>query len=199
MILLTAGTLYVVKVDMPMGMMPTRLGLWKLSLRDTMAHPITGWGLDSFRTRTEWKPHVYAINATRVGDNVHVDLWDNPHSLYVSLPFEWGWISILLLIGYLRQLVIWFQKSEKEPNTIALMGFMVSLMIVNAAQFPMFLARSACYIVPMAAIYEIQTRSKWKNKGEKHIGFMKRMGLKILNVIGKWLSCHCGKKTIIAK
>ena len=162
-ILLLLGTLYVVKVDMPMGMMPNRIHQWKLVLKDAKKHPITGWGLDSFRNITDTKKHIYAMNySERVVDGQkrqHFDYWDNPHNLYVSLAFEWGIIAFILLIGYLRQCGLWFIRAIKEPNTLALAGFLLVFFLLSFAQFPIFLARLACFIVPIFALWEIQVRN----------------------------------------
>lgn len=62
-IALILGTVYVVKVDNPMGMMNTRPPMWKMAIKDTiygfkvneqeqsplLRNPFTGFGLDSFR------------------------------------------------------------------------------------------------------------------------------------------------------
>lgn len=150
------ATAYVVKVDMPMGHMPTRTNQWKLVVHDCTIHPILGWGLDSFRNMTEKKKHVYAMNPND-GSN-GIDYWDNAHNLYIQMWFEWGLIALLLLIGYIRQCSIWFKSAIKEPNTLAITGSLIVFFIVSMAQFPMFLARAACFIIPLFALYEIQTR-----------------------------------------
>ena len=152
------GGLYVAKVDMPMGHMDTRTNQWKLALRDCTIHPVLGWGIDSFRNITEKKKHIYAMNYTQKGNAQHFDYWDNAHNLYIQLWFEWGILGLLCLIGYIRQCVIWFGRSVKDPNTLAVTSAMLVFYIVSIAQFPMFLARTACFIIPMFALAEIAWR-----------------------------------------
>lgn len=156
--IVTLGVLYVVFVDMPMGTLPDRLYLWKLTLRDCIIHPISGWGLDSFRGYTELKKHVYVMNMTPLPNGVGYNIWDNPHNLYVSLFFEWGILGLIFLGGYLRQCGIWFHKSIKSPNTLAIGGLLLAFFCVSFAQFPMFLARCAVIIIPCFGLYEIQCR-----------------------------------------
>ena len=89
---------------------------------------------------------------------IHMQYWDNAHNLYVQLAFEWGFLALLLLGGYIRQLVLWFNNAIKDRNTVALMGFVLVFFIVNIAQFPLFLARVACFCIPLLALTEIQIR-----------------------------------------
>lgn len=160
-VLLMGGAFfYAFKVDATPTSVELRLVAWSGILEDTIIHPVTGWGLDSFRKVTEKKKHIYAMNPTKTPKgNIHLELLDNPHNLYISLMYEWGILGLILLGGYLRQCGLWFQKAIKEPNTIALAGFGVVLLIVSIAQFPMFLARMCVIIIPMAGLYEIQTRT----------------------------------------
>ncbi|MBU2249613.1 MAG: hypothetical protein KKD77_22895 [Gammaproteobacteria bacterium] len=154
--LVLLGTAYIVKVDAPMGMLPTRIHQWKMALTDARVHWVSGWGLDSFRTPTSWKPSVYAMNATINPDgSKYAAVWDNPHNLYVSLVYEWGILGILLLIGYMRQLVMSYGAARKDPETVALAGFLIVFFIVSLAQFPIFLARTAAFIIPAFALFEV--------------------------------------------
>ena len=89
-ILLITGSLYVIFVDSPMGMMGNRLPLWKMALKDTvfgynlrepklqspyLRNPFTGFGLDAFRNG----PIMYfkicdtetTIRGIRIGDKVY--------------------------------------------------------------------------------------------------------------------------------
>ena len=149
------GSLYVIKVDAPMGTLNTRPRQWKVVLRDCTKHPIAGWGLDSFRNFTQLKKINYADSITRVGNIVHVVQWDNPHNLPISLFFEWGIIGLLLLGGYTRSCIIKFRRSVKSPNVLALSGFLLVFFIVSLAQFPMFLGKFAIFIIPCFALFEI--------------------------------------------
>jgi O-antigen ligase len=152
------GGLFVKFIDMPMAMMPTRLFQWQMTLRDCIVHPVTGWGLDSFARETAWKPFVYAMNpGLNSTGGMHVDHWDNCHNLYVQTMYEWGLVGLLILVGYVRGCFLRFSKAIKDPNTVAMGAFLVVLLIVNIAQFPMFLSRTACFIIPIMALFEIQT------------------------------------------
>lgn len=159
LLLMGSAIIYAFKVDSTPTSIDLRLVAWRGVLEDTVIHPVTGWGLDSFANVTEKKKHLYMLNPIKTPEgNVHMEFMDNPHNLYISLMFEWGIFGLIFLIGYLRQCRIWFMRAVKEPNTIALAGFGLVVIIVSIAQFPMFLARMVALIVPMAALFEIQCR-----------------------------------------
>ena len=159
-ILLIGGTFYALKIDNPKSSIEARLYQWKLVLNDSLVRPFTGWGLDSFRHITKEKKQIYVTNARLEGKELQVSKWDNPHNLIVSLMFEWGGIAIFLLIGFLRQYVLWFKNAIKTPVAVGLAGFILVTFIVSMAQFPMWLARSAVLIIPVFALFEIEVRPK---------------------------------------
>lgn len=151
-----AGTgLYIRKVDKPDI---ARFDVWYLAMRDGMVHPVTGWGMDSFRQATKKKQHIYAIKTENKEGKMHIDWWDNPHNLYVSLFFEWGILGWILLLGYLRQCAVWFIRAEKDANTVGIAGVGIVLLLVSFAHFPLFLGRFVVFLIPLGAMLEIQTR-----------------------------------------
>ena len=153
------GGLYLKYVDRP-GL--ERLSMWHMVLKDAKLHPVTGWGLDSYRNFTKEKQHIYLMNLrqTQRSENkvVSSDFWDNPHNLFISVFFEWGIVGLFLLGGYLRQLGIWFKNAVKEPNTLALAGAGLVILFVSMGHFPIFLARLAVVIIPIFALFEVQVK-----------------------------------------
>ena len=160
-VLLIGGAIfYAFKVDSTPTSINLRLVAWRGILEDTVIHPVTGWGMDSFRNITAQKKHLYVMNPTQTPKgNMYIDFLDNPHNLYISLMFEWGVLALIILGGLLRQYGLWFHKAIKAPNTIALAGFMIVALVVSFAQFPMFLSRIAVLIVMGAALFEVQVRT----------------------------------------
>ena len=153
------GFLYIKYVDFPQGIMGTRLGQWKLTLHDATIHPITGWGLDSFRNITTLKPYIYSMGLDKVTTNTfRVDKWDNAHNLYIQVFYEFGIIGLILLFGYLRSLHIYFKERRQDlsNNTIGLYGAILAILVVSIAQFPLYLAAFAAFVVPIFALYEIE-------------------------------------------
>jgi len=104
------------------------------------------------------KSFEYIINPEKIGNWVKVNKWDNPHNLVISLLFEFGLFGLVFLIGYLRQLSIWFRRAVKEPNTIALAGFLIGVLIISMGHFPLFLARIVVFVIPCAALLEINLK-----------------------------------------
>lgn len=151
-ILIISGLIYLKNVD-KLGL--ERLPQWKRVLSDCMAHPITGWGLDSFRNFNAYKDFRYMQTNLKFSDSRFITYWDNPHNLYISLFFEFGFIGLFLLAGFLRQNVLRFQKVIKDSNIIGLAGFILVFLGVSMGHFPIFLARCAIFIIPMFALFEI--------------------------------------------
>jgi len=144
-----AAACFLIFFDMP-GM--ERMNVWKTTMNDINHHPLMGWGMDSFRRYTETKPFVYVQGP----QDSALSRWDNPHNIILSLLFEFGIISIFLLGGYTRQLSLSFNKTAKEPNTIALAGFLMAFFLVSLAHYPIFLARMVPIIIPCFALFELQ-------------------------------------------
>lgn len=145
---------YVIKVDIPMGMMGTRPKMWKVVMRDAAKHPVIGHGLDSFRHFTAKSKEKYCENIEKTSKGWHVTVWDNPHNLLITLAFEFGFLMWILLGGYLRDCLIAFRRSAKDKNTLALAGFVMVFFIVSMAQFPICLAAMAVIIIPGIAMLE---------------------------------------------
>ena len=164
--LILAGSLYFVFVDRPND---RRLVQWNTLLKHCMIHPVTGWGLDSYRNISVRKNFnfldhelnfVDVVNKTTGGmprDMRFIRYWDNPHNLYISLFFEFGIIGLFLLFGYLRQDAIRFKNAVKMPNVIGLAGFIIVLLGVSIGHFPIFLARFIIFIIPLVALFEVAT------------------------------------------
>lgn len=148
------GAVFLMKFD-TIGV--ERFSQWRLVLQDAKTHPVVGMGLDSFRKITQDKKYIYATDYRKVGDVEDIQYWDNPHNLYISLLFEWGGVGMLLLIGYIVSCIRKFNRSVITPNLLAVSGFMVSFFIVSMGQFPIFLARLAVIIVPLLALYDVET------------------------------------------
>ena len=115
-LILAIGLLYLNKVD-KLG--TERFIMWKKVMQDYMIHPVTGYGLDSFANETKFKRFRYsqAIKDFRYGDKnsderiTNIDIWDNPHNLYISILYEFGFIGMVIFICYMRQNILNYVKS----------------------------------------------------------------------------------------
>jgi len=160
-VLLIGGGSYLKWVDRPQR---ARLSQWQVVLRKATVRPITGWGLDSFRNITKTKTFNFAtkVNKTWSKNVLHqnVHKWDNPHNLYVSLFFEWGVFGLVFLFGYVYSLFRMFRYSMKSDQTLALGAFCAIVLLISLAHFPMFLARTACFIIPGFALFELSMKKE---------------------------------------
>lgn len=158
--LVLAGSGYLKYVDRPDV---ARFIIWKNILKDNMVHPITGWGLDSFRNFTSYKDFKYRApegvykhpELDEGTEIIYIEWWDNPHNLYISLWYEFGIIGLILFFGYLRQCVMWFKNAIKYPDVIGLAGFILVFLGISVGHFPIFLAKFTAIIIPAFALYEI--------------------------------------------
>ena len=166
LILILFGGFYFKNVD---SFGTSRFLQWHRVLKDCMIHPVTGWGLDSFRNITPQKDFRYSDSIVqgigyespegKLYRNITViNWWDNPHNLYVSLFFEWGIFGLILLAGFLRRNILKFKNAIKYPNVIGLAGFILVFFGISFGHFPIFLARLAVIIIPMFAIFEVLTK-----------------------------------------
>ena len=157
-IVLLIGAIFYVKYEF---FEIARFKMWKKVLQYCVIHPITGWGLDSFRNFTPFKDFNFMNSFRTDGQNqeiITMNIWDNPHNLYVSLFFEFGIVGLFLLGGYLRQLCIWFRKAIKDPNVIGLAGFVLVFFINSFGHFIIFLPRFAVFVIPAFALFEVAIR-----------------------------------------
>jgi len=151
------GTFYTTKIDQPNK---ERLSQWQASMVDYMLHPITGWGLDSFKNQTEKKQHLMAEVFKFENKKTLILYWDNPHSLYISLLYEWGLFGLLIVLSYYYYIIKRFIRSVKTPLLVAVTGCILVFILLSTAHFPIFMARFAVIIIPMLAFFDILTKKK---------------------------------------
>ena len=162
--------------DSKANMMADRFDIWKITLRDAMQKPISGWGLDAFRNinlkektfnyfknvPTNKSGHGIYIQETKQfllpddckGSSGPIDPWDHPHNEYVSLFFEYGVLGVIIFLLLSRDMMRRFNRSDDA--LVCLAGFFISLLIISVAQFPFHLARIGVFIpVFLGAYYRI--------------------------------------------
>ncbi len=158
-------SVYLMKVD-KIG--TERFIQWHKVLSDSMIHPVTGWGLDSFANVTKYKNFRYAQKIDEytgqkdskgvIYEKVRkIAWWDNPHNLLISIQYEFGAVGLFLFIGYIRQNVLRFKSSLKSLNVIGLAGFILVFLGISMGHFPIYLARMAAFIIPAFSLFEICT------------------------------------------
>lgn len=177
---LIAGSLFVFK-DTKTGMFHGRFEMWRVVMRDAMKHPITGWGLDSFRHMGEFKPFMYMQNGmtleTRALDHKTLRIiqetktfppgpnadfvrpgdalnpWDHPHNEFISIFYEIGVVGIALFIALIADIV---RRFDRSPEHIAILGLFISVLVFCTGQFPFHVVRLAVFLpVALAAYYKL--------------------------------------------
>ena len=177
------GTLYTIH-DSKARMMTDRFNMWKTVLRDTVKKPITGYGLDSFRSIGNTKQFIYWKNvrtletdAIDIKDIIEwdrtgkldpkrypnfkegdiLDPWDNPHNEFLMLFYEFGIVGIILF-GFMTHDII-TRFNGFDDNLVVLTGFFICLMLISIGQFPFHLARIGIFIpIMLGAYYKLTER-----------------------------------------
>ena len=170
------GSIYIARdIKLSGEMFTNRLSLWKVSLRDAFKHPITGWGLDSFRNMGTFKPFMYFANARTgesgtvsaqalkmhnetgklppmdfIKDGDSINPWDHPHNEYISLLYETGMVGVVI-IGFLLVNII--HRFYPNDFIIPLAGYFIVILVVSIGQFPFHVARNGAHIPIFLAIY----------------------------------------------
>ncbi len=80
--------------------------------------------------------------------NVEINLWDNPHNLFINVFFQYGLVGLLLLFGLLREMYFRFKHSIKDKELVVLASIILVFLISSLTHFPLELARTA-YIFPL--------------------------------------------------
>lgn len=142
-----------------------RIPMWKDALADWAIHPITGYGLDSFANITSYKNYKFKhshhvwdkqiINGRETDNVTHLEWWDNPHNLIVSLLYEFGLPGLIIFICYFCHLGSKFKVSIKNNNVIGLASFIIVFIGLSMGFFPIFFGKFAAFIIPMITLFEV--------------------------------------------
>lgn len=151
--LILFGGFYINKVDPVMW--GNRGKIWRVALTDAAAHPILGLGLDSFRNETKNKPYKYMQKSKEIGSVMWVEVWDNPHNLYISLFMEFSLIGLIIFVGYMRGLTLKFIRAIKSDQLIGLAGFIIVFLGISVGHFPIFLGAFMPILIPIFALTEV--------------------------------------------
>lgn len=174
----TASTWYIVKVDAPMGMFSTRPPAWKLMITDALKHPAWGWGLGAIRQGNiryvKDAGSDVTVRSVRVKDdtfriveseavkynlphNSKVDIWDNTHNEYINLLYHFSVLGVIL-VGFL--LYFLYKRLENvliTPEIATLVGIMIIFLLSSVTQFPFSVARLAHLVPIVLGMYMVHT------------------------------------------
>ena len=87
---------------------------------------------------------MYKRNTSGIPPDNQLNWWDNPHNEYVQMIFEYGFIGLLILIGFMRDIWFKFRFSSRSPEIVMLMSILIVYAVSGIGHFPMHLARLAC-------------------------------------------------------
>lgn len=176
--LLIGASLYVWKVDRPMGMMETRPKAWAIMINDAMKHPLWGWGLDSLRCGN----HIYVkdtihdntLHAVRIDNrtfqvneneiqkyelkpDAKFDVWDNAHNEYVSLLYHFSIVGVFIICMVLYSLWNRLKRVNITPELASIIGIMLVFLVSGQTQFPFEVARLGHLVPIILGLYMIHT------------------------------------------
>ena len=176
LLLFLGGSFFILKIDSPMGMYKTRPPMWKVVLKETLRHPVLGYGLNSIREGNirfiKRCDSNKTLPAKRIEGNKFAipekcdkfDWWDNVHNEYLQLFYEFGvfgLICVVMILIYIIKRFINIPKPYSE-ELIGCIGYFIALMCASIVQFPLHLARLAHLLPVMLAFFVILTEQNKK-------------------------------------
>lgn len=73
-----------------------------------------------------------------------VNYWDNPHNEYLQMLFEYGFLGLFILIGFMREIFFRFKYSTKDEELIVITSCLIVYFVCGICHFPIHLARLGC-------------------------------------------------------
>ena len=70
--------------------------------------------------------------------------WDNPHNEYIQMMFEYGFLGLVILGGFMREMYYRFKFSSKSNEIVMIASCLLVFFVSGLGHFPMHLARLAC-------------------------------------------------------
>lgn len=125
-----------------------RLEMWRASIYAILNKPILGYGIGSM-------PEVYKVNGGMIKEPV-----SQPHQQYLFWWVEFGFIGLLIMLGFFFALTKDSSKIDKEAKN-TLQSTMAVLFVVGLFNCPFFgVGMGEFFFLEIAAILRIRERMK---------------------------------------
>jgi O-antigen ligase len=125
-----------------------RLEMWRASIYAILNKPILGYGIGSM-------PEVYKVNGGMIKEPV-----SQPHQQYLFWWVEFGFIGLLIMLGFFFALIKDSSKIDKEAKN-TLQSTMAVLFVVGLFNCPFFgVGMGEFFFLEIAAILRIRRRIK---------------------------------------
>lgn len=166
-----------------------RTHVWQMVISKTLLSPWMGIGMGSMKQQRimeyhkEGKPREYVQfklcpeNKAAVDESIkkHQDytiyIWDNPHSEYLYVFFEYGILGLIIVSGFIWSMFSRFRRWRAaldiqnqrwksnidcalDGEVIGLMAAFIALLIFSSGHFPFYLARMNCIAVALVAMLD---------------------------------------------
>ena len=77
-----------------------------------------------------------------------LNLWDNPHNLFINVFFQYGLVGLFLIFGLLKEIWTRFSGAFKDRELVVITSCILVFLISSLTHFPLELARNA-YLFPI--------------------------------------------------
>jgi O-antigen ligase len=125
-----------------------RLEMWRASMHAILGKPILGYGIGSM-------PEVYKVNGGIIKEAV-----SQPHQQYLFWWVEFGFIGLLIMLGFFFALMKDSSKIDNEAKN-TLQSTMAVLFVVGLFNCPFFgVGMGEFFFLEIAAILRIRRRMK---------------------------------------
>src|SRR3990167_2077605 len=149
-LMVTAGSYYIFKIDMPEGQFGKRLIVWSAGINYLAGtQPWFGNGLGSWAM----------THFTTIQENGQPQEWVWPHNSYLGWFFELGLTGIVLMYAFFKNMANNLRISFKSHRKA--MAILIPLLAVSAFHFPWNIGRFAgfsCYM--LACVFALLSESE---------------------------------------
>lgn len=142
---LSAGTYYVLKVDMPGGNFHYRFIVWFMGIKEVLRSSLyLGLGIGSW---FQWAPQTDQLT------NPQPLTWLWAHNEYLQVFFELGAVGLVILLVFLSNRFKQFEQTEKSFELDCLFASFFSLCLISVLHFPFHMGRFAPLAVFIMALF----------------------------------------------
>ena len=164
----------------------SRFPVWHSAIKFSTANPL-GYGPDSYRNFTKQKNFLFMGDekyrhaiAYKVKDDAlmfkyydpdngkmerdyngitpkDINWWDNAHSEYLQMLFEYGFFGIFLLLGLMKEMYRRFKYTMKDNELVTVTSCLLVYFVSGIGHFPFHLARLAFLFPILLGIFYAKT------------------------------------------
>lgn len=149
-IILSLGSIYVLKVDLPGGQFGERFKVWNESLSLVLrVNPVIGVGAGTF-SKVDFQ-----TNQETVQEKLY---WSWAHNEYLQIFFETGIIGLSIVLLFLYRQFKDFLEFSNDPTVQVLFASFLCVAIISICHFPFHVGKFSGFCVFIMALFHARIR-----------------------------------------